>query len=176
MQKWKNKAYYYYYYIILYYTVEVEAAAGAAASTDTTSLHKHLGTFICCRHAPRGPCLSCSQNWMINAQQVYCHTLAYHTPTANRTLKQWRPQLATSTPLTRQTFIKTEAKFVPYKEYLEDQTKEDDRSETCSYQREMWKKISSFSQKTWREKNDLASLGVDGRIQVKPNFKLYDQA
>jgi hypothetical protein len=55
---------------------------------------------------------------MINAQQFYCHTLAYHIPTANRTLQQWRPQLVTSTPLTPQTFIKTEAKFVPYKEYL----------------------------------------------------------
>jgi hypothetical protein len=53
---------------------------------------------------------------MINAQQVYCHTLAYHIPITNRTLQQWRPQLATSTTLTLQTVIKTEAKFVPYKE------------------------------------------------------------
>jgi hypothetical protein len=39
----------------------------------------------------------------------------------------------------------------------------------------MRKKIG-FSQKTWREKNDLASLGVDGRIKVKMNSKLCDQA
>jgi len=74
---------------------------------------------------------------MINAQQVYCHTLSYHTPTANRALQQWRPQLATSRPLTLLTFITTGAKFVPYKEYLGDQTKEDDRSEACSDHREM---------------------------------------
>jgi hypothetical protein len=40
----------------------------------------------------------------------------------------------------------------------------------------MRKKIAGFSQKTWREKNDLASLGVDGRIKVKLNSKLYDLA
>jgi hypothetical protein len=85
---------------------------------------------------------------MTNAQQVYCHTLTYHIPIANRTLQQWRPQLATSTPLTLQTFIKAEAKFVPYKEYWGDQTEEDERRETCSDQREMRKKIAGFSQKT----------------------------
>jgi hypothetical protein len=74
---------------------------------------------------------------MINAQQFHCHTLAYHIPIANRTLQQWRPQLVTSTPLKLQTFIKTEAKFVPYKEHLWDQTTDDERSETCSDQSEM---------------------------------------
>ena len=73
---------------------------------------------------------------MINADQVYCHTLAYYTPTANRTLQQWRSQLVTSTPLTLQTFIKTDAKFVPYKECLGDQTKEGEMSKTCSDQEE----------------------------------------
>jgi hypothetical protein len=40
----------------------------------------------------------------------------------------------------------------------------------------MRKKMAAFSQKPWREKNDLASLGGDGRIKVKLNSKLYDQA
>ena len=66
---------------------------GAAASADTTSLHKHLEAFKCCRHATQGPCLSRSQSCMINVLQVYCHTSAYHIPIANRTLQQWRPQL-----------------------------------------------------------------------------------
>jgi hypothetical protein len=84
---------------------------------------------------------------MINAQQVYCHTLTYHISIVNRTLQQWRPQLATSTPLTLQAFIKAEAKFLPYEKYLGNQTEKDERSETCSDQREMRKKIG-FSQKT----------------------------
>ena len=33
------------------------------------------------------------------------------------------------------------------------------------------KHISGISQKTRREKNDLANLDVDGRIKVKPNLK-----
>jgi hypothetical protein len=89
---------------------------------------------------------------MINAQQVYCHTLAYHIPIANRTLQQWRPQLATSTPLTLQAFIKTEAEFVSYKEYVGDQTKEDDRSETCSDHREMRKKYIKFQSENLKGK------------------------
>jgi hypothetical protein len=36
-----------------------------------------------------------SQSWMFN-KQIYCHTLPYHSPTANRTLHQWRLQLVTS--------------------------------------------------------------------------------
>jgi hypothetical protein len=43
--------------------------------------------------------------------------------------------------------MKAEAKFVPYKEYLGDQTEENERSETCSDHREMRKKMAAFSQK-----------------------------
>jgi hypothetical protein len=65
MQLWmkqmrKNYYYYYYYYYIVVVAAVVEAAA--AASADTIFLHKHLRTFKCCRHTPRGPRLSFTQS------------------------------------------------------------------------------------------------------------------
>ena len=175
MQKWKNNAYYCYYYIILYCTVEVEAAAGAAASADTTSLHKHLGTFKCCRHAPRGPCLSFSHSWMINVQQVYCHTLAYHIPIDNRTLQQWRPQLATSTPLTLQTFIQREAKFGGsnqggWQERDKQRSQGDDKPIRFQSENLKGKERLGKPRRRWEDKNE-TKLKI-----IRPSITLTDSA